>query len=165
MTDITNEAELTKTLEQIIKLVIEHIAADISDRLQRQIETDIFTQDNQWYERTGEFENAWDWTPIRSSITEVTTELFYNSSKVHYHPKEWIHGNPGESAVENLADILNLAFNGYSSGYTSNLMFGERHFSHLRRPYWSNLMKTLFDKGDLDKMFDAELKKYGLERF
>jgi len=162
--DIKNDTDLNILLADIVEKVILHISQDISDRLQAQIEKDVFTTPNEWYERTGEFEKAWKWTNVQKGITTITRELYYDTSEVRWNPDRWEHGNPGESAVDNLADILNLAFNNYAAGYTSDLMFGKRHFSHKRRPYWKNLISTLFDGGELDKMFEAELNKYGLVR-
>lgn len=161
MPDIRNPADVNKALMDIVEKVIAHIADDISRRLKEQIKRDVFTTPNEWYQRTGQFEEAWEWTKVKRSVRQIATELYYNPAGVEYDG-EWQHGNPGRSAADNLADILNLAFNNYQAGYTSSLMFGGRHFSHYRRPYWKNLIQELFDKGTLDVLFEAEFKKYGV---
>lgn len=159
--NIRNEAELMVVFGDKVSKAIESVSKRVSKLLQKQIETDVFTTPNTWYERTGQFENAWEWTPLKRRVSEVVTELFYNPSGVEWD-RGWEHGNPGKSAVKTLPDILNLAGNNYSPGYTSSLIFGNRHFSHFRRPYWDNLIKLLFDKGELQKMLKEELESLGL---
>jgi hypothetical protein len=162
MPDIKNDQQLNKLMMDITEKVIAHIAEDLSKKLQEQIEKDVFTTPNDWYVRTGQFEKAWKWTDVKRLLKTMTTELYYDSSEVVHNPKRWEHGNPYESAVENLADILNLAYNGYKAGYTSSMKFGRRHFSHRRRPYWKNFIEKLLDKGELSKLFEAEFKQYGV---
>ncbi len=142
--------------------IIEIVSDKISKKLQDQIKSDVFTTPNDWYERTGQFEKSWSWGDVKKTITSLTKEFAYDPSVMSWNPNKWQHGNPKQSAVDNLADILNLAFNNYSDGYTSDLKFGGRHFSHLRKPYWENFIKELFDKEGLEKMFTEEFSKRGI---
>jgi hypothetical protein len=162
MTDIQNETQLQQELEKIIEKVFEIVSEKISQRLKAQIYKDVFTEKNTWYERTGDFERSWKWGSVKKSLLTITKELGYDPSDMNWNPKRWEHGNPGRSSVDNLADILNLAFNDYRAGYTSGLMFGNRHFSHFRRPYWENLIESLFDRGELERMFTQEFARYGI---
>ncbi len=109
-------------------------------------------------------EGVFKWGDIKKIVSSITKELSYDPSDMSWNPKKWQHGNPNQSAINELADILNLAFNNYTEGYTSDLMFGNRHFSHRRKPYWENFIKRLFDQGELEKMFTEELSKRGFTR-
>jgi len=135
--------------------------ATLLQKLKEQIRQDVYTEKNSWYERTGEFEDAWLWSDVTKKVNALVVELSYDPKNMRYTPKDWIHGNPRESAVNNLADILNLAFNNYKAGYTSSLKFGDKHFSHFRRPYWNNFIERLFDKGELDRIITEEFSKHG----
>lgn len=157
---IKNEAELNSLMEKLVGEALDKATVRILENLKLQIKKDVFTTKNDWYERTGQFEEAWEWTKIKSIGKTIVTEMFYNSSKVK-HDGKWVHGNPKQSSVENLADILNLAYNGYTSGYTSSLMFGQRMFSHFRRPYWKNFIEKMFNENELNRILAEEFKKVG----
>lgn len=158
---IRNEQDLRKIMQKAVNDVILVVSEKLLVKLKEQIKQDVYTEPNTWYERTGEFENAFVWGSIRKGINSITREMSYDSSRVK-HDGKWVHGNPGRSSAENLADILNLAFNSYEPGYTSSLKFGDRYFSHYRRPYWENYIELLFDKNGLEKMFTEEFSKYGI---
>ena len=163
--DIRNETELRGEFGKRIEEVLKAVSGKISEKLQRQIERDVYTTENTWYNRTGEFERAWKWKEIKKTISSMTRELYYDSDSVKWNGK-WVHGNPGREASSNLEDILNLAWGNYpSSGYTSSMLWrsGEdKHFSHKRRPYWDNFIKDLFDGGELERLFEEEFSNVGL---
>jgi len=163
-TDIRNETEFQGEIGKILEGVITAVSDKISKKLQSQIEKDVYTTTNTWYNRTGEFERAWKWKDIKRTVSAMTRELYYDSDSVKWDKENWIHGNPGRSAAENLEDILNLAWTGYRDGYTSSMIWRKdnKPFSHKRRPYWENFVDDLFDGGELDKMFDEAFANSGL---
>ena len=150
-------------MEKLATKAIERATDRILQKLKDQIKKDVYTEKNDWYIRTGEFESAWMWDKIKVTGKSIVTQMFYDSSKVH-HNGNWVHGNPRKSSVESLADILNLAYNNYSSGYTSSLMFGKRHFSHFRRPYWENFIEKMLDGRELDRILTEEFNAVGFVR-
>ena len=171
--NITNETELNKTLEQSLRKILEAVSEEVYKKLRERILKDVYTRTNDWYlggsgTPSYEFLDAWERSPIRASLGGMVTEIFYNSSNVKYDGELWKHGNPKQDASKNMAAILNLEYmsnssddyNTTNSGWASGLMFGDRHFSHFRRPYWSLLMKELFKDGGLEKMIRAELKEH-----
>jgi hypothetical protein len=162
MADIRSEAELRKALEGNLERAINNASVKVSKILLEQIKKDVYTEQNTWYERSGEFENAFTWKNIQRSATGIAKELFYNHYSMQWIPFDWRHGNPERSAVENLADILNLAFKDYQPGYTSGKKFGNRYFSHYRRPYWKNFIERLFEGGEIEKILTEELRSAGL---
>lgn len=162
--EIRNDNDLKNLMEKLAGEAIEKATIRILNKLKEQIHKDVYTEPNLWYERTGEFESAWLWSDVKKSVNSIVAELSYNPKGMKYIGKDWIHGNPGRSAVENLADILNLAFNNYKNGYTSNLKFGGKHFSHFRRPYWNNFIEKMFTDGGLDKILSEEFKKVGFTK-
>jgi predicted Holliday junction resolvase-like endonuclease len=159
--EIKNEQDLKRVMEKLAGEAIKKATARILQKLKEQIQKDVYTEPNLWYERTGDFERAWLWSDVEKKVNSLVTELSYDPRNMRYIPKDWIHGNPGRSAVDNLADILNLAFNNYKDGYTSNLMFGNKHFSHFRRPYWENFIKNMFSNGELEKILSEEFGRVG----
>lgn len=160
--DISDDIQLEVFFNAVFQEVVKKISVRITNKLREQIELDVFTETNIWYENTGEFEKAWNWGSIVSGINVITREFYYDPQGMRWDKEKWQHGNPKQSAVENLADILNLAYNGYKAGYTSGLKFGNKPFSHRRRPYWENFIKALFDDGELDEMFKEEFALVGI---
>lgn len=175
---IRNSQELQSILEKAAKEVIEEVSDEVLRMVRNQIMKDVYGKDgNDWYlggtkTPTFEFLNAWEKSSLKTSIKEITQEIFYNSSKVDYIGSLWKHGNPGRSAKDELAAILNLEYmgndpedpNSFIPGFTSGLMMGNRHFSskNKRDPYWQNLLKELFGRKKLEKMITKSLKiKFG----
>lgn len=142
--------------------VITEVSDKILERLKEQIEEDVFTTPNEWYENTGEFEQAWQWGDVKANVLTISRELAYDPSSMQWNRHKWQHGNRVQSSVESLADILNLAYNNYTAGYTSSLMFGNRHFSHFRRPYFKNFITNMFDNGEIRDMLTNAFSKHGV---
>lgn len=179
-TFVKNETEIRKILETITTEVINEVSEKIYTRidkksiLQHFIKTEVYVSPpNQYYARgskkpTGEFLKAWSWTRTKVDMRSVVKELFYDPTFLSLDIDEWIHGSFDGDARENLADILNLAFNKYQPGYTSNLMWppigGKKHFSKFRQPYWKDFIEFLFDKGELEKMFKDAFAKRGVKK-
>jgi hypothetical protein len=106
--------------------------------------------------RTTQFENAWVWQTPSISGDMISTQLDYHPEMLEYEASKWQHGNPRRDARDALMEILDV------EGYTSELMFGGKHFSHSRHPYFQNLIRSLFDDGELEKLFLKELRNAGL---
>lgn len=145
------ETAIGKTAKRILRILID------------QIYKDTFTTPNTWYDRSNDFERAWTLEPIKNVAGRISTLLFFDRGMVKWDG-DWKHGNPKEPA-RFLEDILNLAWNDYSPGYTSSMKYrsGGGYFSHKRRPYWENFIKNIFDKGQLSKIMKEELLAVGLK--
>ena len=169
--EIKNEKDFQSLLQKSMEAVLKGVSEKIYKLLLERIRTDVYTATNKWYHGgtaspTYEFLHAWEWKPITKSLGKMATELFYNPNNVNYDGSTWKHGNPLEKAVDSLPAILNLEYMENSpdnydnpiSGWTSGLMFGDRHFSHFRKPYWSLLLNELFSKKEIEKMIIDELK-------
>lgn len=174
MTDFKNENELLKHMSLIISRAIGRIILRMAADLKKQILEDVYYEDyfpNQMYfddggrptgsrHPTWEFLNSWDTSPVINRGNEIYAELFFNPKKLSLDTDKWKHGSPiSGDARDNLADILDLAFNNYQAGYTSGLMVGDRHMSKFRKPYWENFIKNMFDKGQIEEWFIEELEK------
>lgn len=186
---LKNEYEIKLAILDGFGRVIEAVIERMMDELERQIMKDVYEHDyfpNLDYlgGRTGldentneampsfEFLNAWTKNALKQSLTSVSGGFGYDPSKMSH--SGWQHGSvkTGQSVIENMADILNLAYMGYKEGYTSGLEVGSpaeegikgdtlRPLSKLRRPYWENFIAKMFDQGYIEKWIREEAKKQG----
>lgn len=175
MKSIKNEYQLKVVLLSKMDDVIDRVVDKMLKALKDQIISDTYRNEyfpNVFYHDgtghpTGEFLESWDTRDIRKTMKSVTGEIFFNPSKLSIDKSSWLHGSlvrGGTDARKNLADILNLAYMGYTDGWTSGLMAGNgRHFSKLRKPYWDNFMRKMFDEGQIDKWMRQEMKAIGLD--
>lgn len=161
---IANEVQLRKEMNGVIERALERVTDRMIEKLRKRIDEDVYTNDgkNKWYvdgfgHPTYQFKWAWEWTTIKKSMKQITTELFYNDRKVSYIGESWVHGNPYQSAVETLPDILNMAFRNYQHGTTS-----EKKPWKYGKPYWDNFIKETIDSGWFDKTFKEEMKREGI---
>lgn len=157
MPEITSEADLQAALRNITRTVIQNVTVQVLQKLKQRIEEDTLAgHEVLWYTRTGQFENAWLWSDISETIDTMEAELTYHPELVIHNPEMWQHGNPFESAVETLMEILDV------DGRTSDLMFGGKYFSPERKAYWQNFIKEMYDNGELEQMFNSEFSKNGM---
>ena len=172
---------MEKVIEDSINEVSEKIykTLDNNSKLRKIIKRDVYVKPKNAYyaygkkQPTYEFLDAWDWLPAKKDMGKITKELFYNWQKLSVDEENWVHGSFDGDARENLADILNLAFNNYKAGFTSDYRWPPKannpkdpkapHFSKFRQPFWENFVKNLFDEGELDRMFISAFRKRGIK--
>jgi hypothetical protein len=148
---IKNDAELLAVLGVAIEQVINNVSDRVIVLLQENIKRYVLTQESDWYERTGEFINAFRWDQLHASLNNFSRMLFYDPTTMHFDMDKFIHGSPwGGDATDNLADILNV------EGYTSSLQWKLSH------PYWDITIRQLFDGGQLENIFREEFLRVGL---
>jgi hypothetical protein len=160
---IQNSKDLRLALIAIANSVIVEVTNEIMKMLQNRIIEDVYEYDpmpRRWYyNKTGrptyEFLRAFQWHDIKSTLTEITKELYYNWPSMNYDPKTYLHGSKTFGDLRHkLADILNV--NGLDSFYN----FTARE----RRPYWDNFIDQLFsggEGGEINSFFEKALRKYG----
>ncbi len=147
---IKNQDELNKFLGEMITKVINNVSMQVLELLKYNINKYAVNQPSDWYQRTGQFEQAFMLEALQQSVLKFSRRLKYDSSDMEFDPDSFTHGSPfGGDATETLVEILN------KEGFTSSLNW---KFSH---PYWDITIKELED-GKLEEMYREEFKKIGL---
>jgi hypothetical protein len=94
---------------------------------------------------TGEFKDAWEWTPIERNINSLVTELFYNPELMSFDASKFLHGSKygdPQDATGDLDVILNKA------GRSSSLWLS------VDRPvaYFDEFIREIFDSGEMKRI-------------
>jgi len=180
---IRNKQELIALLNVEMEKTLNKVVEAMEGELKNQIEKDTYQADYfpniQYYGKTSmdddgsgqldayptfEFLDAWkknagvDPTSGRPSVS-----IEFDPNKLSAMPHRALKG--GHDVRKNLADILNLAYEGYEPGYTSGLMVGRpegtiasddpgtmRNVSKFRRPFWTNFIKRMTTGGIIRKL-------------
>lgn len=112
---------------------------------------------NKMYNRTNEFYESWDFSKIKKTLNVISTELWYNPSKMSFDPQNFVHGSiysSPEDVRDNLMDILN------KSGYSSTLWLSVSR----SLPYWTTFIMKMFSGGELERIVDKHFKAKGFVR-
>ncbi len=81
------EQATQKALEAITKEVLKLFKEEYIDKI-------AYIKNPQQYERTGEFREAWDFTEIKKQIMTLSTELWYDPSKLKtFNVEKYQHGS------------------------------------------------------------------------
>lgn len=159
---------IEKRMQDTVEEAIREVTKKVLDELRDTIIRDVYVRPypNKIYAwRTGqptfEFLNTWRWSQIEKTAKQITTTLFHDweSMSVDTENGGYVHGSWEGDARENLADILNLAFNNYQPGYTSGLKWLS---AKERRPYWKNFVEKMFEGKQLEKWFNEAFAKRGI---
>lgn len=157
---ITNDEQMLAMMSLIASDVIKKVTDDMLFVLQQHILDETYDPlPNIYYyngsgKPTYQFEHAFKFHDIESSMNEVVSELYYDWQRMDYDPDTYLHGSPYNGDMrEQLAEILNT--NG-STGFSNKV----------RQPYWDNFISEMFDNNGLEKLFDIytkqEFMKYGI---
>ncbi len=141
------EAKVGEALEKVADRVLERFKKDFLEPL-------VFKSHdaNKFYRRTGDFENAWNWTAMKKQAMTLSKEMWYDPRLMEFDPNDFTHGSPwGGDARETLMDILNR------SGYSSSSSLSVKRPA----PYWDVFILAAFQGGLLDKIITEEFKKVG----
>ena len=110
---------------------------------------------NKVYRRTGQFESAWNFSQIKKLINVISTELWYDSSKLTtFEPESFVHGSRYSTPPDvrdNLQDILN------KSGLSSSLWLSVKR----SQPYWTTFLNDMFNGGELNRIVTKHFKSKG----
>jgi len=167
---IKNANGYQEIFDTVLQKVIKEITEWLLEGLQTRIKEDVYTTPNTWYVAdtgmpTLQFYHGWGWSRLEKHLGEYVTKLFLDKSGMDFDEDDWVHGSPiSGSAIENIEDILNLAWMGYRDGYTSSLpAYGDysrniRRLSHFRKPYWNNFIDEYFESGKVDKQIETKLR-------
>lgn len=145
-------------MEKLAKEALEKITDRVLEIFKRDyILKYAYIDSPKMYERTMEFEKAWDFTSLKKEINRISTELWYDSSKlITFEPeKKFIHGSKYSSPPDvrdNLPAIL--------EGKRSSLWMSVER----RVKFWEAFINEMFDRGTLDKIITEEFKAVGFTK-
>ena len=159
MPAIQNESQLQQIMEKLASEALEVVADRVLKKFKEEfVEPIIFKSHgpNSVYERTGEFENSWEWTALKKDLKTLSKEMWYNPSKMTLDRKNFVHGSnyPPNDARKELMDILN------KSGYSSSLWVSVKRPA----PYWDAFILAAFQGGMLSKVISEEFSKRGFKK-
>ena len=146
---IQNDMQLASILNSLAQIAISNVSDKVLFQLQEDIKRDVYTHSyfpNRYYVGgsgipTFDFLRAWKWNQMKTDITSVVKELFYDYFNMLYDPENFIHGNRNFDRREELADDLNV------SGPALHQDFSTKKE---RAPLWSNLLYEMFPEGQLE---------------
>jgi len=149
--------------------VMDKVGEKMVEILQEQIQKDVYTQENNVYERTFDFLDAWHYRVLKNKGNPKIRLYFVPSALGEDAHRSLVDGSDPR---KNLANILNLAYMNPDSdeefnttpGWTSSLMAGGdiRHVSHFRRPYWTRFLNKMTRRQGIRNLIKEEAKKKGI---
>ena len=161
MPQIKNDQELQRTIGKLAEEAIQSASKEILKLFQEDyLKAIVFNSHgkNKVYSRTGEFFEAWDFSEIKKTLNTISTELWYNPSKLTtFDPDSFTHGSKYSSPNDirsNLQDILNKA------GYSSSLWLSVSR----SLPYWDTFILNMFEGGQLVRIVSKHFTSNGFRR-
>lgn len=159
MTNITNDAQMSSILNNIVRDVAKAVADKLYQVNREEIEDVVYSyqldMETSVYARTHQFRDAWK-TDIKSATNTHEATLDYKplETGMQFNPEEWQHGSNYGSPNDVREALAEILYEGISGG-----LFGDGAFSEPRNAY--NALVKKCDKS-LDKWIKDELKKHGL---
>jgi len=154
---INNPTQLAQTMERLAREALEKVVEDVLEIFKRDYIMGIaYIKNPKEYTRTMEFAEAWDFTPIKSNVLSLVTELWYDPSKMKtFDPDRFIHGSKYSSPPDvrdNLPAIL--------EGKRSSLWISVDR----EKQFWQEFMVEMFGNGTLDSIITRRFKEKGFEK-
>lgn len=111
MKTFTNRQELKTFFNNVLKKVLDDVAAKIYDTLRDYIQSDIYdVYEPKVYERTYEFIDSWVKSFAKETAGEIIASVSYEpieSGVMSWNPDKYQHGNQYQDRRLQLAEILN----------------------------------------------------------
>jgi hypothetical protein len=154
---VHNASELVQLMEKLATEALEKVVEDVLEIFKRDyIMGMAYIKNPKEYTRTFEFSEAWDFTPIKSSLLSLVTELWYDPSKMRtFDPDRFIHGSKYSSPPDvrdNLPAIL--------EGKRSSLWISVDR----EKQFWQEFMVEMFSNGKLDSIISKRFREKGFEK-
>jgi len=155
--DIKNQTQLqtelekkaTKALKAVTKEVLEIFKKDYIDKF-------AYIKSPKQYQRTYEFRESWDFTEIKKNLTTLSTELWYDSSKMKtFDPERFIHGSRYSSpndVRETLPEILESKQSSLWISVSRTIKF------------WDWFVRAMIQGGQLEKIMTKHFTSQGFKR-
>ena len=154
MTDIRNERQLRKILEEQTAGAINDTADEVLDLfLKDYIEKFAYIDNPKMYDRTMEFKNSWEFSDLKKSAMSISRELWFNDSKMTtFDTSKFIHGSiysTPRDVRSNLPSIL--------EGKRSKLWISVER----RVKFWEKFISDMFSGGKLEQILNKHFSKRG----
>jgi hypothetical protein len=164
--------QVEKEMEKIARRAIENITKRVLEDFKKDyIQKYVYDShpSNKVYKnpRGQEFKEAWNWTPIKTSLTELTSTMWYDYSKMTTIPNYFISGKNGGISIgihgsevggwdtderPYLMDTLNKV------GYSSSLWVSVAR----THAYWNEFINNYVYNGTLRRIINEEFSKLGI---
>lgn len=144
-------------MEKKVGEVLEKIADEVLDVFKENYIWKIaYIKNPKMYERTNEFADAWDFTPLKKTAMKLSKELWYDSSVVKtFEPDKFIHGSK-YSNPNFIGDNLPAILEGKQSSLWLSVSRKEKFFQ--------KFLKDMLDGGDLEKIMTKHFVAGGFRR-
>lgn len=163
--DIRNEQEFVTMMEKLLREVLDGITKEVIDIFkEKYIRRYVYSSPdshgpNKMYhggtrKPTYEFEGAWSWTPIKKQLETLSTEMWFNPSKLTFDDSTFRHGSiysTPEDVRASLMDILN------KEGYSSSLWLSVKR----KEAYWNKFLEDMFSSGELGRIVSKHFLSKG----
>lgn len=144
-------------MEQKATEALELITSEVLERFQRDyIRRYVYEShaSNKVYEPTYEFINAWNWSALKREINRISTELWYDPSKLPtFEPENFIHGSYYGSRPLDVRDNLPAILEGMRSSL----------WISISRPikFWQQFISFMIEGGGLEKIIEKHFASKG----
>lgn len=150
------ERKLNKIVNRMSERALSLLKEIIEEEIYEPLAPQVIKPGDKVYERTYDFlDSAWFITEVKKTITDFTSTLYFDGSKMTYNPKKYQHGNDYVDRREDMADILsNYVKNMEESDWGGALNVSSEY------DYWQEFQYFLYQK--LPLWFEEECRKVGL---
>jgi hypothetical protein len=155
--NITDLSQLNEYLLQIIADCMNEVAQKVENLMKEHVETDVYSYDHSFYERTGQLRDSITYTDPVQNGNEIVSEIGNDTSQITSDPKHFIHGSKYWTP-NNVSDMLPYLIN---EGHTGDF-FGSA-WENLARPFETNTYNELVSKDLIKEWMIQALKEHGLE--
>ena len=155
--EIKNEQGLKKVMEKLVDEALEDASDEVIEIFKKDyILKYVYIDNPKMYQRTNDFLNAWNWTPIKKEINKISKEMWYNpgmmSSNIDLYQHGSVYSRP-PVVIASLMEILDKA------GRSSSLWLSNG--VDRKEPYWKKFIEDMFKGGMLDKILAKHFSKRG----
>lgn len=158
--EIKNESDLTRILEKLAGEAIEKASKKVIDKFKKDyVLKYVYDTNPKAYERTWDFLNAWDWTPLKKEIKRISKEMWFNPGKITHTNIDdgfYQHGSKYSKPEIVIASIMEILD---KKGRTSSLWLSNN--TNRKEAYWQKFIEDMFDGGELSKIIEEEFRLVG----
>jgi len=154
---LTNQVQLELEIEKKFAKALETIADDVLKIFKADyIDKFAYIKNPKMYERTGEFREAWLFSPLKKQLMTLSKELYYDPSKLKtFKPETYIHG----SLFSNPNDIRETLPSILEGKQSSAFLSVSRTIK-----FWDWFVGAMIHGGQLEKIITKHMSSAGFRK-
>lgn len=165
MTAFSSTLDLEKRMILILRQVIENVSEIVIELFRKDYLKKIVYDShgrNKFYHNysrvpTMEFYNSWEWSDIKMDVGKTISRKMYNNHEnMSADSNTWKHGSNIEGWPTDGREWLKEWLN--KKGFSSSINLSV----YRPKAYWDEFYKDFIENGNLDKIIESELKKFGV---